>query len=288
MTALSNYRNSRDAILARDAARKSMEQLEAELRRVFRDYPEYSDPELGGQGFEAMVEKFADDAFFKLHHEARAYRERTAGPAVFAQGPDCTRPRRILTADTARSGELLIQYTDTRELVRVPNTPYNRELRVEKPVVPSATWSETAERLHAVADRIEPLEPEYQAAWAAVYGPNATDRLERVEAAAAALNAAIFAEVAEIADATGNSRATIRQVFAPRDRWSVVFGAGSITPSMFLRGVAISRSFGWTGNDGPSDGYRYRRTLELVHQHLSQRAAAEEPEPALEQAPRGA
>jgi hypothetical protein len=171
--------------------------------------------------------------------------------------------------------------------VRVPNLPYNRDLRVEKPVVVPASWSETAERLHAVADRIEPLEPEYLAAWADIVGPDAAARLNRIETAVAAINAAILAEVDEIADATRNARGTIRQVFAPRDAWTVRFADGSITPSMFLRGVAISRSFGWTGNDGPSDGYRFKRTLELVREHLAQRAAAEQLETEAAPAPRG-
>ena len=57
---------------------KSTEELEAELRSVFDNYPEYSDPALGGRGFEAMVETFATDGFYKLHLVARAYRRQAA------------------------------------------------------------------------------------------------------------------------------------------------------------------------------------------------------------------
>lgn len=52
---------------------KTKEDLAAELRQVFDAYPEYSDPILGLGNFEAMVQKFAVDDFFKLHLVARAY-----------------------------------------------------------------------------------------------------------------------------------------------------------------------------------------------------------------------
>lgn len=52
---------------------KNAAELEAELRTVFDGYPEYHDPQLGPGGFEVMVEKFANDDFYKLHLVAKAY-----------------------------------------------------------------------------------------------------------------------------------------------------------------------------------------------------------------------
>lgn len=52
---------------------KSVEELESELREVFNYYPDYHNPDLGEGTFEAMVEKFADDDFYKLHLVAKAY-----------------------------------------------------------------------------------------------------------------------------------------------------------------------------------------------------------------------
>lgn len=77
----------------------------AAARSSCYDYQEYSAPEAGGRGLRGDVERIVEDAFYKFHHEARVYRERTAGSPDFSQSPN---PRRILTADTARSGELLI------------------------------------------------------------------------------------------------------------------------------------------------------------------------------------
>ena len=54
---------------------KGIEELEAELRRVYRDYPEYSDPELGGGDFRAMAERFAGDEFYNLHKVAKRWLE---------------------------------------------------------------------------------------------------------------------------------------------------------------------------------------------------------------------
>ena len=42
---------------------KSLDDLLAMLEQVYRDYPEYHDPELGSGDFEDMVEKFAVDAW---------------------------------------------------------------------------------------------------------------------------------------------------------------------------------------------------------------------------------
>lgn len=52
---------------------KTAAELESELRTVFDAYPEYHDPEYGPGSFEAMVEKFANDNFYKLHLVAKAY-----------------------------------------------------------------------------------------------------------------------------------------------------------------------------------------------------------------------
>jgi len=52
---------------------KTAAELEAELRTVFADYPEYHDPQFGPGTFEAMVEKFANDDFYKLHLVAKAF-----------------------------------------------------------------------------------------------------------------------------------------------------------------------------------------------------------------------
>jgi hypothetical protein len=55
---------------------KSIEELEIELREVFIDYPEYCAPIYGPGSFDAMVKKFANDNFFKLHLVAKAYLEK--------------------------------------------------------------------------------------------------------------------------------------------------------------------------------------------------------------------
>ncbi len=46
---------------------KTVWDLEAELRKVFEDYSEYSDPQLGSGKFEDMVKLFASDDFYNLH-----------------------------------------------------------------------------------------------------------------------------------------------------------------------------------------------------------------------------
>ena len=58
---------------------KSVEELEAELRDVFDAYPEYNDTDYGPGTFEAMVEKFANDDFYKNHFVAKAYLQMKEG-----------------------------------------------------------------------------------------------------------------------------------------------------------------------------------------------------------------
>lgn len=43
------------------------------LHAVFHAYPAYSDPNLGGGSFEDMVQLFANDDFYELHHVAAEY-----------------------------------------------------------------------------------------------------------------------------------------------------------------------------------------------------------------------
>ncbi len=62
---------------------KGYNMLEAELQKVYNDYPEYNDPELGGKGFMAMVKLFAEDDFYHEHYVARKYLELNE---VFEQG----------------------------------------------------------------------------------------------------------------------------------------------------------------------------------------------------------
>lgn len=52
---------------------KSVLELEVELREVFNNYPEYSDPARGNDAFMVMVNLFADDPFYKLHYVAKAF-----------------------------------------------------------------------------------------------------------------------------------------------------------------------------------------------------------------------
>lgn len=52
---------------------KSADQLYAELRTVYSNYPEYNDPDLGSGDFYTMVEKFASDPFYNLHLVAKEY-----------------------------------------------------------------------------------------------------------------------------------------------------------------------------------------------------------------------
>ena len=54
---------------------KTKEQLRQELMDVFNKYPEYNDPAYGGGDFMNMVNKFAQDDFYKLHFVARAYQK---------------------------------------------------------------------------------------------------------------------------------------------------------------------------------------------------------------------
>jgi len=48
-----------------------------------------------------------------------------ARPA-FAQSVDVERPHELLTENARRSGTLVYRYTDTGEMVTVPNVPYNQ------------------------------------------------------------------------------------------------------------------------------------------------------------------
>ncbi len=45
----------------------------AALKKVFWEYPEYHDPDIGSGDFEDMVERFAVDDFYNLHYVAQAY-----------------------------------------------------------------------------------------------------------------------------------------------------------------------------------------------------------------------
>jgi hypothetical protein len=63
---------------------KTFGEIHAELRKVFKEYPEYSDPVYGGGSFIDMVRLFAEDDFYNLHYVARAYLANTMtdGPLV--------------------------------------------------------------------------------------------------------------------------------------------------------------------------------------------------------------
>lgn len=65
---------------------KTPEDIEAALRQVFLNYPEYSDPSHGLGDFNAMVCKFAADDFYHFHYLAIAHlsdgvRRRPNGPS---------------------------------------------------------------------------------------------------------------------------------------------------------------------------------------------------------------
>lgn len=106
------------------------------------------------------------------------------------------------------------------------------------------TEQNTFDGLNAIADEIEPLEPDWKACFEAVGDMDAYDALV---AATRALNAVIEPHVDEIARITGNSASTLRQVYNPRDEIESWFGTGpgpgSLSPSQFLRNVAKFKSF---------------------------------------------
>jgi hypothetical protein len=52
---------------------KNFEMLKAELMDVYNRYPDYNDPEYGGNGFNAMVNLFASDDFYHEHYVAKEY-----------------------------------------------------------------------------------------------------------------------------------------------------------------------------------------------------------------------
>lgn len=52
---------------------KTFEQLDAELKAVYVEYPEYSNTDYGSGKFEEMVTKFAGDNFYNLHYVAQEY-----------------------------------------------------------------------------------------------------------------------------------------------------------------------------------------------------------------------
>ncbi|MGE8063807.1 hypothetical protein [Pseudomonas sp. NPDC089569] len=58
-----------------DPAGKTRPELETLLRRVYNEYPEYNNSEYGSGRFEDMVDRFAEDAFYKLHFVAKAFLE---------------------------------------------------------------------------------------------------------------------------------------------------------------------------------------------------------------------
>lgn len=62
----------------------SLDDLTGHLRQVHREYPEYHDLDHGSGRFEDMVERFARDPFYKLHHVAIAYLSAVA--STLAQG----------------------------------------------------------------------------------------------------------------------------------------------------------------------------------------------------------
>lgn len=62
--------------------RTSAEDIEGELRAVYEAHHEYSDPAHGGGHFAAMVSRFAEDPFYKLHCVAAEYLNLTAPPRL--------------------------------------------------------------------------------------------------------------------------------------------------------------------------------------------------------------
>lgn len=103
----------------------------------------------------------------------------------------------------------------------------------------------THETLMRISETVAKLEENWHAAWVNLTGPEGSRTQARdVIEACRTLNQQIEPLVDMVADVTGNSRQTLRQVFAPQDEYSVWFGNRThYSPSAFIRNVATYGSF---------------------------------------------
>lgn len=68
----------------------TLSDLTLQLHQVHQEYPEYHDPDLGSGRFDDMVDRFAGDPFYKLHHVAIAYGEMTRAAALSDEERDAS------------------------------------------------------------------------------------------------------------------------------------------------------------------------------------------------------
>lgn len=70
--------------------------LESQLHQVYKDYPEYHEA-----GYHAMVDKFASDPFYKLHHVAKEYLK---SPREYRRGPGELEEQKNISLKIERKG----------------------------------------------------------------------------------------------------------------------------------------------------------------------------------------
>ena len=117
----------------------------------------------------------------------------------------------------------------------------------------------TFEALNAIADKIQPFEAAWFAAWDAIGRTSKTgaEEIADLNAAAKILDVEIRKHLRTIADITNNSLSNIEMMARvhPDDVDFHVAFSGAASPSQYLRAVAKYRSFnqnywtsqGWTG-----------------------------------------